>query len=426
VSLQDLVNFMKNRVLCDMTEIKPRAYSVSEVNYYLKEYLAEDDFLRGIFVRGEISGYKEHSSGHIYFALKEQNISLRAVMFKTFVAESTFRDLFGGAGIGDGMEVVVYGSIGFYEGDGTCRIYAEEIFPGGMGKDEAAFEELKNRLATEGLFAPEHKKNIPWASFEIGVITSAEGAAWADIQKIAYERWPEVKLKLFPTAVQGEAAPKSIAKAITEADLANLEVLIVARGGGATSDLAAFNTEEVVRAIAKTQTPIISGIGHETDITLADLAADMRAATPSHAAQIAVTEKETFCGMIKEKEISLKNALLSKIDKERAYLTGMEQKLLTYLPQTCTAKENYLQKLEAALQKTTESALAKQQNRLGMLIQQLKLLDPLATLSRGYAICHRENGQVLSDAALAAMGDNIRVQLAKGGLICEVLEKEGN
>jgi exodeoxyribonuclease VII large subunit len=219
---------------------------------------------------------------------------------------------------------------------------------------------------------------------------------------VAYERQPGIKLKLFPATVQGEAAPKEIAKAIAKADRGSFGLLILARGGGAASDLAAFNTEEVVRAIAEAQTPVISGIGHETDITLADLAADLRAATPSHAAQIAVTAKETIQELIKEKEILLKNALLAKIDKEQSSLAVIEQKL----------------------HRQAIAILDDKQSHFAMLIQQLKLLDPLATLSRGYAICYAKDGRVLNDAALAAMVDNLQIQLAKGRLVCEVLAKE--
>ncbi|MEG1661974.1 MAG: exodeoxyribonuclease VII large subunit, partial [Clostridiales bacterium] len=264
-----------------METVQPRIFSVAELNNYLREYLAEDDFLRELAVRGEIAGFKAHSSGHIYFNLREQGVSIKTVMFRSYAAHLDFLPE-------DGMEVVVIGGVALFERDGVCQLYATMLLPAGAGVLAKAKDKLKQTLQAEGLFAPQRKKPIPAYAENIGVITSGEGAAWADIQKVAYSRWPGVRLQLYAAAVQGTNAPSQLAAALAKADQGGHDVLICGRGGGSTEDLAAFDSEQVVRAIAAVATPLISAVGHEVDVTLADLVADMRAATPSQGAELAV------------------------------------------------------------------------------------------------------------------------------------------
>ena len=254
-------------------------FTVSEINREINQALKNHLLLGNCWVTGEISNYKEHlPSGHWYFTLKDEYTSLKAVMFRTRAASVAFKPQ-------NGMKVLVRGSVKLYEKNGSVQLYAEEIFPSGLGALYIAFEQLKNRLAAEGLFAPEKKKPIPKYPQRIAIITSPTGAAIKDILNIAGRRNPLVKLMIFPSAVQGEAAPQEIAEAIARANnYQDIDLLIVGRGGGSLEELWAFNTEEVARAIADSRIPVISAVGHEIDFTIADFVADLRAPTPSAAA----------------------------------------------------------------------------------------------------------------------------------------------
>ncbi|MCL1974880.1 MAG: exodeoxyribonuclease VII large subunit, partial [Firmicutes bacterium] len=260
--------------------VLPHAYGVSEINNYIREYLEEDEMLVNLLVKGELTAYKRHSSGHIYFTLSEGGCSINGAMFRAQAANLQFLPA-------TGMEIMVFGQIGFYERDGRTQLYARTFFPMGTGAGGQALEQLKKRLAQEGLFAEENKKLLPLLPRSLGVVTAAGSAAWADIKQVALSRFSGLRIKLYPAVVQGAEAPASICAALAKADFAGHDVLIVGRGGGAAEDLAAFNTEIVARAVAATQTPLIAAVGHEIDWSLTDLAADKRAATPSHAAALA-------------------------------------------------------------------------------------------------------------------------------------------
>jgi len=363
--------------------IKPRVYGVAEIIFYLREYLAEDAFLGHLAVQGEISGYKSHRSGHIYFSLKDKECTLRTVMFRSAASRLTWQPR-------DGDRVVALGRIALYEKDGACQLYAENIFPAGDGEQAKALAELKKKLAAEGLFAPERKKPLPAFAADIGVVTSGEGAAWTDIRRIAYARNPRLKLTLYPASVQGERAPYELAAATARADRGGHDILIIGLGGGAEADLAAFNSEPVVRAIAAARTPVISAVGHESDFSLCDLAADMRAATPSHAAALAVTDFGETERTLQGIDRALNRAM-------GRYLLRLKEKLAAYDPA-----------------KAVSAGLRRHNQRLAVAAARLEALSPLATLNRGYALVELEDGTLIRRADKVRVGDRINVYPAQG------------
>lgn len=373
--------------------ISPRIYGVAEINSYLQEYLAEDEFLRLIAIRGEVSGFLAHSSGHIYFTLKEKESSLKVVMFRRFAENVTIN-------IKNGDQIVVFGGISLYTKDAVCQLYAEEIFAAGGGEQAKALSELKEKLAREGLFKEENKKPLPRFIFDVGVITSPQGAGWADIKRVAAARNPNLALRIYPALVQGEQAPDSLVQALLVADKAGHDVLIIGRGGGAAEDLAAFDNEAVVRAIAASRTPIISAVGHESDFCLSDLAADYRAATPTHAASIAVTERQEML------------EILADIREELAQIASNQ--LQTWQQQMARYD----------VQAAAIRALDKQSARLLLAMTRLTALNPLATLERGYAIVQDEEGRSIGAAAQVNQGDLLEIYPAKGKIYARVEDIE--
>ena len=371
--------------------IIPRAYGVSEINNYITQYLAEDEFLLDVLVRGELTAFKRHGSGHIYFTLSEKGCSLAGAMFRAQAIRQRFLPQ-------PGMEVVVWGKIGFYERDGRLQIYAQAFFPVGEGALGLALQQLKERLAAEGLFDPAHKKALPLLPHSLGVITGQGSAAWADIRQVATSRWPGLKIKLYPAIVQGAEAAASICAALAKADLAAHDVLILGRGGGAKEDLAAFNTESVARAVFTCKTPLIAAIGHEIDWSLADLAADRRAATPSHAAALAVPEVSELLARIKENEQKMQQALTRRLALQAQLLEERERRIT----------------------RAVEQGIKKRRHKLQLLIASLEALSPLSTLSRGYAICRNAAGKSLLAAAEAQIGESLNILLAEGSLCCLV------
>jgi exodeoxyribonuclease VII large subunit len=373
----------------------PRAYGVSELNNYLREYLEEDGLLGDLLVRGELTSYKRHSSGHIYFTLSEGGCSLNGALFRAQAQNLQFTPQ-------QGMEIVVWGKVGFYERDGRTQLYAQAFFPLGTGAAGQALAQLKQRLAAEGLFEAQRKQPLPLLPRSLGVVTAAGSAAWADIRQVALSRWPGLRIKLYPAAVQGAEAPASICAALSKADQAGHDVLIVGRGGGASEDLAAFNTEVVARAVAAALTPLIAAVGHEIDWSLADLAADMRAATPSHAAALAVPQATELLARLDESEQQLRRALARQLAR----------------------RQQALQEAEQRLQRAAGEALRWRWRKLQLLTSRLESLSPLATLRRGYAVCRNAAGHSLLSAAEAASGERLKVLLAEGSLSCLVEDIE--
>ena len=381
--------------------VYPRAYGVAEINYYIKEYLGEDDFLSHLAVSGEISNFKHHSSGHIYFTLKEGESSLKAVCFRGHASMLTWMP-------NDGDKAVAIGGISLYERDGNCQLYVDALLPLGIGAEAKKQDQLRKALEEEGLFALERKRPLPRFPLRIGVITSAEGAAWSDIRRIAATRFPGLPMCLHPAIVQGEKAAASLLVALHEADRAGYDLLIIGRGGGSEMDLSAFNNEILVRAVANSTTPVIAAIGHESDFSLVDLAADFRAATPTHAATIAVPELHEILAMLTEYE-----------------------KIVNYsLEQALLQTESRLKQAELSLLQSSARVLREKGQQLAQYEGRLSALNPEAVLNRGYSIALDESDNTIRSASQLNPGQSIILRLAEGSIEAQVIriipvEKEG-
>lgn len=398
--------------------VYPRAYGVREINYYLRQYLAEDDFLANIAICGEISGYKAHHSGHIYFALREGDCGLKAVMFRREAATLKWRPK-------DGDQVIAVGAVALYERDGNCQLYVRSLFPEGTGRANQEREKLRRRLEAEGLFDPARKQPLPAYAFDLGVITAADSAAWADIRRIVINRLPAARIKLYPALVQGTAAPASLVAAIAEADAGGHQLLICGRGGGSEEDLAAFDQEQVVRAIASTRTPLISAVGHESDITLADLAADLRAATPTHAAALAVPDAAELSTLLMRQAQRLYVAAETALKAKRERL-----RLLAALPSLARPQAmlqpawSRLDHDERALQQAARRGFEYKSGCLAAAVRALDYLDPLAVLKRGYALASDAAGALIRDAGALQPGEQIVIRPARGLIWARVEQTE--
>lgn len=387
--------------------VQPRIYGVAEITYYLKEYLAEDEFLTSLAVSGEVSGFKRHSSGHVYFTLKEENCGLKTVMFQRYAAQLAWTPR-------DGEQVVVVGRVALFERDAACQLYAETILPAGAGAAARAREELKARLQAEGLFAVERKRALPAFARRVGIVTAPGSAALADLERIIRSRQPATEITVYPALVQGLKAPESLAAALAAADRGGHDVLICGRGGGPGENLSAFDSELVVRAIAGLRTPVICAVGHESDFTLADLAADVRAATPTHAASLAVPETAALLARIDDCKRRLREALLRGVEQRRARLRSLEQRPVLARPAALLeGPRRRVDQAEQDLLRYGPGRLRREEEGLAALAARLELLSPLRTLSRGYAVVSR-SGRVVRDAAELQTGDRLQIRLARG------------
>ncbi|MDW7674790.1 MAG: exodeoxyribonuclease VII large subunit, partial [Bacillota bacterium] len=297
-------------------------FSVTQLNSYIKEKLDYDRLLRNIWVKGEISNFKHHSSGHMYFTLKDKQSVLKAVMFKSYSSSVPFN-------IENGLSVLARGNISLFLRDGQYQLYVEELHPEGYGATSLAFEQLKRKLTDEGLFDTSVKKAIPVLPRKIGIVSSPTGAAIRDILTVVFRRFPQMQVVIAPTQVQGELAPKQIVQAIKNLNqISNIDVIIVSRGGGSIEELGAFNTEEVARAIFASHIPIVSGIGHETDFTIADFVADLRAATPSAAAELTVPLKSQLKHQLQQLEQRLYVSFKRQLQIKKQQLVNLELRSL--------------------------------------------------------------------------------------------------
>lgn len=392
----------------------PRTISVAELNYYLKEYLAEDEFLHSIAVQGELESFRPHRSGHIYLTLRDGEHSLKAVMFRRYASQLSWQPR-------NGEMVVAVGSVALYERDATCQLYAELLLPSGAGQIARSRDELRQRLQEEGLFEQSRKKPLPPYAQRVGVITAPDSAAWADIQRIVYSRLPSATLTLYPVLVQGAKAAEEISAALAKADLAGHDVLICGRGGGSEEDLSAFDQEAVVRAIAAAETPLISAVGHESDVSLADLAADVRAATPTHAAQLAVADQATLLGLLGQAEQRLDSALRQILAHCQARLAKAEAAPCLRQPEMLLAAGRAdLTAQELRLQTLVQHALAQKQQDLLRAASQLELLSPVSILARGYAVVKTIDGRVLREAASVEAGQQVLIQPQRGSVLARV------
>ena len=383
-------------------------YSVKQVNAYIKNMFTQDFMLNRIYVKGEVSNCKYHTSGHIYFSLKDESGSIACIMFAGNRNGLGFR-------MQDGQQVIALGNVTTYERDGKYQLYAKEIILDGAGLLYEKFEALKRELGEMGMFAEEYKQQIPKFAKRIGIVTAPTGAAIRDIMNVSARRNPYVQLILYPTLVQGDGAAESIVKGIQMLDKHGVDVMIVGRGGGSIEDLWAFNEEIVARAIFECKTPIISAVGHETDTTIADYVADMRAPTPSAAAELAVFEYHALENFLEEKRLKLKRTLYQKIQLERMKLERYRVKMNYLHPRTKLQKQQQRSiESEQRMRNAMERKLGVAKQRLAICIEQMKGLSPLAKLNQGFSYVTSDSGKVVKSVEHVSANDSLKIYVTDG------------
>ena len=392
-------------------------FSVSEANNFIKALLEQVPQLQEIYIRGEISNYKLYPSGHHYFTLKDAEGALRCVLFKGSALRLRFRPE-------NGMKVIAFGRIGVFPRDGAYQFYVSDLTAEGVGDLHVAFEQLKAKLYAEGLFDSAHKKPLPPYPKTIAIITSPAGAAVHDMLRILRARWPLTEVKLLGVRVQGAEAPAEIVGALRYANAHRVaDLIITGRGGGSIEDLWAFNDERVARAIYASEIPVISAVGHEPDVTIADYVADARASTPSNAAEIAVPEQNDIRARLDALERRMSKAQTARIEMLRSRLSALESKRVLRDPMAFLADKrlllDYTQKNLASL---AERQVAQRRQRFAALCASLDAMSPLRVLARGYAVARTADGTVLRSAREVSAGDMVGVTLGQGSLVCTVNE----
>lgn len=395
-------------------------YSVSQVNKLIKALVEGERRFANIQVRGEISNFKRYSSGHCYFTLKDAGGVLKAVMFKTAARTLRFEPQ-------NGDTVIAVGRISVYERDGVYQLYTYLMIPEGTGDLMLAFEQLKQKLLNEGLFDESRKKQLPVNPKTVGIITSPSGAAVRDLITVSRRRNKGIKLLLYPVRVQGREAPAEIAHAIEFMNRNKMaDVLIVGRGGGSIEELWAFNEEQTVRAVAASEIPVVSAVGHETDFTLTDFAADKRAATPSQAAEIVVADANAYLNSVAELEKRLKNTVLKRLALSETTLEHLQNSWALSNPQRML--EGRMQRFDFAsvrLEQVFNAALTQKQHSCGVLAAKLDALSPLTVLARGYSVTENTDGKIIRSIADVRWGDEIVTQVGDGNVISVVQHTEG-
>lgn len=390
--------------------------TVSQLNRYISFKLKEDIKLRGILVRGEISGFTNHyKTGHFYFTLKDKDAAVKAVMFNSFASRLKFMPE-------NGMSVTVSGSVQVFERDGVYQLYVTDIQPDGAGALYVAFEQLKDKLMKEGLFDEAHKKQLPAYPKKIGIVTSFGAAALQDMLNIISRRYPIAEVTVFGAAVQGDTAPDSVSTALKYADCCGLDLIIVGRGGGSAEDLFCFNSEKIARAVYECETPVISAVGHETDTTITDFVSDLRAPTPSAAAELAVPDISVMRAALEGYKGKLSEAFSGYVD--RLYNeTDKRMKLLSaHSPYAVLEKnEKILSLTEKRLAAASERCFGGYENRLARAAERLELVSPLKIMSKGYAIVYSENGKMIKSSADAGCG-RIKIRFSDGFVDAEIID----
>ena len=397
--------------------MQQQVFSITQINEYLRGKMDADTLLSQIAVRGEISNYKMYPSGHHYFTLKDESAALKCVMFKSQASRLRFRPE-------NGMKVIAMGKITVYPRDGAFQLYCSSMAMDGIGDLYAAFEQLKAKLAAQGLFAPEHKKKLPAIPGTIGIITSSAGAAVHDMLRILNHRFPLTKVRLLPVRVQGTEAPAEIAAAIRYANHYKLaDLLIVGRGGGSIEDLWAFNDERVAYAIYESEIPIISAVGHEPDVTISDYVADLRAATPSNAAELAVPDQEALLQNLDAAASAMAAALSHQLRNARQRLDVLSGSAALSSPTGyLEQRQEQLDHLKSRLIAAQNQMLQQKRNRFVSCTAKLDAMSPLKVLSRGYSIVNAEDGAILRSVRQTAPKQQISVMLADGTITAIVSE----
>lgn len=417
-------------------------YSVTRLNNEIKDLLDAVPGYRNLLVQGEISNYKAHSSGHHYMTLKDEGASINAVMFRSDAMRLKFR-------LENGMKVIVRARVSSFPRTGQVQLYISEVIPDGAGALNLAFEQLKRKLQAEGLFDPAHKKPIPACPQRIALVTSPTGAAVRDMIRILGRRWPLAKVTLYPAQVQGQGAAESIAQAVMLANaIGEADVILCGRGGGSMEDLWAFNEEVVARAIYDSDIPVISAVGHEPDVTIADFVADLRAPTPSGAAELAVPDRAEYALSVRTLDTRLRTAAHKQLQIRRQRLTTLQERLelrtpanyiaekrllldqmadrlCAALPARLTREEQKLTVLHQRLLSAGQGGLHKRRLRFAQTVATLDAISPLRVLARGYAVATKgKRGAVVTDAAALEAGDTLHIRFAKGAANCRVTDTE--
>ena len=393
-------------------------YSVSQVNGYLKELVDGDPLLRGLLVRGEVSNYKCYPSGHHYFSLKDEQGSIRCVMFRGDAARLRFRPV-------NGLSVIAYGRVSVYPRDGQYQLYCTQLMEDGRGALDRAFEALKKKLEAQGLFDPDRKQPLPAYPGRIALVTSPAGAAVRDMIRILRQRWPMTQVLVVPVRVQGEGAAEEIAAAIQQVNLrSDIDLMITGRGGGSREDLWAFNEEPVAWAIALSNIPVISAVGHEPDVTISDYVADLRASTPSNAAELAVPDQQQERQRLEGMTLRLRQAMEVQLDRDRKELRRLEQSRVLRNPVAVVDDQRmHLDGVQRRLAMALERTLRRGRVELAGLAGRVDAMSPLKVLSRGYAIAKAE-GRAVTTVEQVQPGQAMDVLVADGVYHCRVEEKE--
>ena len=389
-------------------------YTIRQVNRYISNMFTQDFMLNRIYVKGEVSNCKYHTSGHIYFSLKDDSGSLACVMFAGSRSGLKFH-------MENGQSVIVLGNVSVYERDGKYQLYAKEIVLDGIGLLYEKFQAMKQELEDMGMFAPEYKQPIPVFSRRVGIVTAPTGAAIRDIMNISYRRNPYVQLILYPALVQGEGAADSIVRGIGILDQSGVDVIIVGRGGGSMEDLWAFNEEKVARAIFQCNTPVISAVGHETDFTIADYVADLRAPTPSAAAELAVADIIGIQEQLQKMEERFRTRMTDRIEDERREVRHLQSRLNVLSPQN-QIREKYqiLTEKEEKLQYFMRLVLKNKRHQMLLYAERMKGLSPLDKLKQGYSYTADEDGHKVTEVDQVQEGDLLQIYVSDGQILAEV------
>lgn len=390
--------------------------TVSQLNRYISYKLKEDQKLRGIFLKGEISNFK--NAGHLYFTIKDNESLIKAVMFKSNAQNLKFIPE-------NGQSVIAMGSVAVFERDGVYQLYVSDMIPEGQGKLQADFEKLKKELEQEGLFDPAHKKPLPEFPVKIGVVTSDKGAALQDILNILSRRYPVGNVSIYPSVVQGAEAPASLCRSLSIADCDDCDVIIIGRGGGSSEDLSAFNDKQLAYYIYHMETPVISAVGHETDFTIADFAADFRAPTPSAAAELAVPDIADILKRIDNCRARLENSFeifTGRLERKAAELSSRLNKVSPemLLMKNISELELKNKRLDFSFRRIVE----KKESELTEKIMRLESLNPLEVLKRGYSVVYNEDKEIVMNVSRIKKGDILRIEFADGSAYASVTDTE--
>ncbi len=391
-------------------------YSVSSLNRYVESLLKREPTLSDVWVKGEISNFTHYNQRHMYFSLKDENSELSCAMFENANKQLDFRP-------SEGQEVLCRGDVGLYVPRGRYQFVVQEMIPEGIGKLYLAYEKLKKKLDEEDLFSPEHKKPIPFLPHRVGVVTSQDGAALRDIINVLTRRFPNVNILVSPTSVQGEGSAESIAQAIKLIDAEDIDVLIVGRGGGSIEDLWSFNEEVVARAIFHAKTPVISAVGHETDVLISDFVADKRAPTPSAAAELAVPDKFELINKLDGERNRLLSSLKNAVHEQRNRLESIRNSLVFSQPERFL--EEYEQRLDEyryCLHDSVRRVIEGLEHRLEVQRERLRALGPVTTMERGYSVVLDIDGQIIDSVDGLSIDDLLEIKMKDGSVMTKVKE----